>query len=82
MSNGHGVVGSEAQGLISRGWECVLVGAVVYDRSMVNWRRGYVCPRYMCILLYVKLTGVMVLHGCMLNWGGPSAMDICAFLYM
>ena len=57
MSNGQGVVGSEALALISRGWEHVLVGVVVFDRSMVNWRRGYVCPGYMCILLYVKLIG-------------------------
>ena len=26
---------------------------VVFDTSMVNWR-GYICHKYMCILLYVK----------------------------
>ena len=31
-----------------------LLGVVVFHRSMVNWR-GYICPKYMCILLYVKL---------------------------
>ena len=31
-----------------------LCGVVVFHRSMVNWR-GYICHRYMCILLYVKL---------------------------
>ena len=31
-----------------------LCGVVVFHRSMVNWR-GDICPRYMCILLYVKL---------------------------
>ena len=29
-------------------------GVVVFHTSMVNWR-GYICPKYMCILLYVKL---------------------------
>ena len=29
-----------------------LIGVVVFQRSMVNWRRE---PGYMCILLYVKL---------------------------
>ena len=52
MSNRHGVRASEALGLISRGWEYVLVGVVMFNRSMVNWRRGY-----MCIFLYVKLIG-------------------------
>ena len=30
-----------------------LFGVVVFHRSVVNWR-GYICPKYMCILLYVK----------------------------
>ena len=29
-------------------------GVVVFYRSMVDWR-GYICPKYMCTLLYVKL---------------------------
>ena len=34
-----------------------LFGVVVFQRSMLDWRRGVgsVCHRYMCILLYVKL---------------------------
>ena len=32
-----------------------LCKVVVFHRSMVNWGWGYVCPVYMCILLYVKL---------------------------
>ena len=27
---------------------------VVFHTSKVNWR-GYICPKYMCFLLYVKL---------------------------
>ena len=34
MSNGHGVVGSEALGLISKGWECVLVGV---GKGCLSW---------------------------------------------
>ena len=31
-------------------------GVVMFHRSMVNWRRGeYICPRYICTTLYVKL---------------------------
>ena len=37
----------------------------------------------MCILLYVKLIGVVVFHRSMVNWRrGPSALSICAFCYM
>ena len=32
-----------------------IFGVVVYHRPMVNWRRGYICPQYMCMVLYVKL---------------------------
>ena len=31
-----------------------IFGVVVFYRSMINWR-GYLCSKYMCILLYVKL---------------------------
>ena len=31
-----------------------LFSVVVFHRTMVNWR-GYICPKYICILLYVKL---------------------------
>ena len=33
---------------------------------MVHWRRGYICPRYMCIFRYVKLiwcSGVPEIYG-------------------
>ena len=29
---------------------------------------GSICHGYMCILLYMKLFGVMVFHGSMVNW--------------
>ena len=32
-----------------------LFGVVVFPRSVVDWRRGYVCHGYMCIFLYVKV---------------------------
>ena len=32
-----------------------LFSVVVFHRSMVSWRRGYICFWYMCILLYAKL---------------------------
>ena len=35
----------------SRGGFC---GVAVFNTFMVNWR-GCICPKYMCILLYVKL---------------------------
>ena len=28
-------------------------GVAVCPTSMINWR-GYICPKYMCIVLYVK----------------------------
>ena len=28
-------------------------GVAVFLTSMINWR-GYICPKYMCIVLYVK----------------------------
>ena len=30
-----------------------IFGVVVFHTSMVNWR-GYICPKYICILLYIK----------------------------
>ena len=51
--------------LWSIGWGCMsalgicanILGVVVFQTSMLNWRRGWspVCHGYMCILLYVKL---------------------------
>ena len=47
---------------------------------MVNWR-GYICPKYMCILLYVNLFGVAVFHRSMVNRRrGPWYM--CILLYV
>ena len=46
---------------------------------------GSVCHRYMCILLYMKLMSVMVLHRSMFIWRrgmGQSAIGICAFFYL
>ena len=59
-----------------------LFSVVVFHRSIVDWR-GYVCPRYVCILLYVKLiwcSGVPQICG--LLEGGMSGLGICAFFYM
>ena len=42
-----------------------LFGVVVFHRSMVNWK-GYIWPRYICILLYVKLiwcSGIPQIYG-------------------
>ena len=30
-----------------------IFGVAVFHTSMINWR-GYICPKYMCIMLYVK----------------------------
>ena len=41
-----------------------LCSVVVFHTSMVNW--GYICPGYMCILLYVKLiwcSGIPYIYG-------------------
>ena len=47
---------------------------------MIDWR-GYICPQYMCILLYVKLiwcSGIPQMYG-QLEEGG---LGRCAFCYM
>ena len=49
---------------------------------MVNWR-GYICPKYMCIVLYVKCiwcSSIPYIYGQL--EGGPSALSICAFCYL
>ena len=41
-------------------------GVVVFNTSMVNWTGRYICPKYMCILLYVKLiwcSGIQLIYG-------------------
>ena len=55
-------------------------GVKVFHRSMVNWR-GYICPKYMCILLYVthiQCSGISQISQ-QLELGG---LGICAFSYM
>ena len=57
-----------------------LCKVVVFHRSMVNWI-GYICHRYMCILLYVKLiqcSGIPQIYG-QLEEGG---IGIYAFYYV
>ena len=44
-----------------------LFGVVVFQTSLVHWR-GYICPKYMCILLYVKLFQCNVFYRSMVNW--------------
>ena len=63
-------------------------GVEVFHRSMVNRRvKGYVCLRYMSILLYVKLiwcSGVPYIYG-RLEEGegrGTSILGICAYFYV
>ena len=65
-----------------------LFGVVVFQRSMIDWKRvmGSVCHGYMCILLYVKLlqcSGFPEIYAWLEEgaWG-QCAMGICAFFYM
>ena len=68
----------------------VYVHSAICETYWVYWcsidlcHNGWsICHWYMCILLYMKLIGVIVLHGSMLNWGwGQSAIGICAFFYI
>ena len=51
---------------------------------MVNWSWGDICPKDMCILLYVKLiwcSGITDIYG-ELEVGGTSALMIYTFCYM
>ena len=60
-----------------------LFSVVVFQRSIVNWRRRYICPRQMCILLYVKLiwcSGIPYICGQLER--GRYALSICAFCCM
>ena len=55
-------------------------GVVVFHTSVVNWR-GYICPKCMCILLYVKhigCSGIQEMYGQL----EESGLRICAFCYM
>ena len=44
-----------AMGICALFYMCNLFCVVVLHRSMFDWRGGYVCYGYMCILLYVQL---------------------------
>ena len=68
---------------------CAKFGVAICKASMLDWRRGSICHRYMCIVLYICRSaircakfGVVVLQACMLNWGCQSAMGICALCYI
>ena len=56
----------------------VWAGVVVFQRSMVDWRRGGVCLHwYLCILLYVKLSqcsGLPYIYGQLEEGWGLSAL--------
>ena len=68
-SIGGGSVCSSAMGICAFFYMCNLLGlgVVVLHKSVLDLR-GSTCYGYMCILLYVKLIVVMVLHRSMLNW--------------
>ena len=55
-------------------------GVVVFHTSMVNWHGGYICPKYMCIVLYVKLiwcSSIPYIYG-QLEDGGALVYVHCA----
>ena len=58
-------------------------GVLVFHTSMVNWRRGgYICPKYLCILLCIKhiqCSGIPYIYD-QLEEGGPWYM--CILLYV
>ena len=60
---------------------------MVFQRSMLDWRRGWglICHGYMCIVLYRNVFGVLVFQTSMLDWRrgwGQSATGICALHYI
>ena len=55
-------------------------GIVVSYTCMINWK-GYICPKFMCVLLYVNVFGVEVFHRSIVNWR-KGGLGICAFCYM
>ena len=60
-----------------------LFSVVVFHRSMVNWR-GYICPQYMCILVYVKLiwcSSIPYIYG-QLEVGYICPKYMCILLYV
>ena len=81
----EGRVGSVCTGICAYGYLCNLVSVVVCHRSMVDLQEGSVCPRYLCIMLYVKLIqcSVVVFHRSMANWRGSVCLRyMCIMLYV
>ena len=67
---------------------CANFGVAVFKASILNCR-GAICHRYMCIVLYIYRStmrcanfGAAVLQASMLDWGGQSAMGICALCFI
>ena len=59
------------------------LGVAVFYTSVVNWR-GYICPQYMCIVLYVRCiwcSGIPYIYG-QLEWGDICPKDMCILLYV
>ena len=59
-------------------------GVVVFHTSMVNWSWGDICPKDMCILLYVKriwCSGITDIYG-ELEVGDICPNDMCILLYV
>ena len=52
-------------------------GVVVFHTSMVNWREGYICPKYSCAFCYVlNIFSVVVFHTSMVKRRG---LGLCVF---
>ena len=47
--------GTSAQSIYALCYMLNIFGVVVFHTSMVNWHGGNICPKYMCIVLHVKL---------------------------
>ena len=57
-------------------------GVAVFHTSMINWR-GYICPNYMCIVLYVKhIWCSSIPYICHQLEVVTSALTLCALCYM
>ena len=79
--------GSSAMGICALCFVWNLFGVMVFQRSMLNWRRGWgqsvmgICP-----LCYIwDLFGVMVFQRSMLNWRGMGSIwhgYMCIVIYM
>ena len=62
---------------------CAKFGVAVFKASMLDCREA-ICHGYMCIVLYMNLCGVMVLHRSMLTWRRGSVYHryMCIVLYI